>query len=178
MALASVSRHPPLYTLAMKRILPVLVALLFASAQAQTITPATFILDGRDLGQTTVYLSGGQLMLPLTAFAQLGWKPLLDTDNHLIDLAGCLRVSTMKPNMWLMGGPASVGVRSASALAPLPVGAQFRGGRWYLPARAVAGQLLYNVTFDKASARVEVKKPSDPAKINPTVEACLLGLGR
>ena len=162
----------------MKRIFPLLAALFLASAQAQNTTPATFTLDGRTLGQTTVYVSGGQLMLPLTAFAQLGWKPLLDTDNSLIDLAGCLRVSTVRPNMWLIGGPSHIGVSSASALAPLPVNAQFRGGRWYLPARAVAGQLLYTVTFDKANARVDVKKPADLAKINPTVEACLLGLSR
>lgn len=142
-----------------------------ASAQAPSAVKLT--VDGREMGQTTAYISHNQLMLPLTAFAQLGWKPLLDPDNHLIDLAGCLRVSTVQPKMWLTGGPPKVGVASASALAPLPVGAEQRSGRWYLPAKAVAGQLLYTVTFDKTNARVDVKKPSDPSKINPVVEACL-----
>ncbi len=142
-------------------------------AQPVVVSDVKLVYDGQEIGQTTAFISGGQLMLPLTAAAQMGWKPLLDTENHIVDLAGCLRVSTTQPKMWAIGSPPSLGVHQASALARLPVSAEFRGGRWYIPAKAVAGQLLYTVTFDKASSRVDIKKPTDPAKINPNVEACL-----
>lgn len=142
-------------------------------AQPVVVSDVRLVYDGRELGQTTAFVSGGQLMLPLTAFATLGWKPLLDTENGIVDLAGCLRVSTSSRKMWLIGHPPTLGVHSASRLPDLPALLEFRAGRWYVPAKALAGQLLYNVTFDKANARVDIKKPTDPIKINPNVEACL-----
>ena len=157
----------------MKPFTAALTLLSLANAGAQSVSNVTLSLNGRELGPTTAYLSAGRLMLPLTAFATVGWKPLLDTENGIVDLAGCLRIGLNRPKMWLIGGVPTLGVQSASVLALSPVNAQFRAGHWYLPVQAVANQMLYTVNFDKANLRVNIRKPTDPAKINPNVEACL-----
>lgn len=146
-------------------------------AQAQSSVPQVLVLNGRELGAFPVVISGGRLLLPLPAFASLGWRPVLDPHNGVVDLAGCLRVRTKGRELYLIGGPGVSGVRTASALPPLPVAAQSREGRVFLPAGALAAFLGYGVTFDKAAARVQFTAPSDPARLNPTSEACLRNIG-
>lgn len=155
-----------------------LAALALAPAQARPAPDMTLTLtvDGREVGPVPAHLSGSHLMLPLTAFASAGFRPLLDTENGLVDLAGCLRVSLGSPRRWQTGGPAVVGVASAARLPDLPLVAERRAGRWYLPAKSTLQPLQYTVTFDKASGRVDLKSPTDPQRINPVTEACLLNL--
>lgn len=143
------------------------------SAQTTASNQTKLLLDGRDLGTVSYTLSGGQLMLPLTAFASLGWKPLLDPYNKVVDLAGCVRVKTTSREAYLIGGPNVIGVKTVGALQPLPVAAQLRQGSYYLPAKALASYLQYTVVFDKAVGQVRFTTPTDPAKIMPTTEACL-----
>lgn len=144
-----------------------------AFAQPTTSNQTRLLLDGRDLGTVSYTLSGGHTLLPLTAFAALGWTPLLDSHNQVVDLAGCVRVRTTGREAYRIGGPGVIGVRSASALRPLPVAPQLRQGHFYLPAKALASYLQYTVVFDKAGGQLRFSTPTDPAKINPTTEACL-----
>lgn len=111
--------------------------------------------------------------MPLTAFASLGWKPVLDPYNKVVDLAGCVRVKTTSREAYLIGGPSVIGVESASALQPLPVAPQFRQGSSYLPAKALASYLQYTVVFDKAGGQLRFSTPTNPAKMTPITEACL-----
>ena len=81
---------------------------LSASPRPGTDMTLTLTVDGREVGPVPAHLSGSHLMLPLTAFASAGFRPLLDTENGLVDLAGCLRVSLGSPRRCQTGGPAVV----------------------------------------------------------------------
>ncbi|MBB5233640.1 stalk domain-containing protein [Deinococcus budaensis] len=146
-------------------------------AQSADMPQVRVLLNSRELGAFPAAISGGRLLLPLPAFASLGWRPLLDPHNGVVDLAGCLRVRTTGREVFLIGGPGVIGVRTASALEPLPVAAQSRGGRTFLPAGALAAFLGYAVTFDRGAARVRFTLPGDPAKLDPVSEACLRNIG-
>ncbi|UQN08558.1 hypothetical protein [Deinococcus sp. QL22] len=63
-------------------------------AQLATSNQTRLLLDGQDLGTVSYTLSGGHVLLRLTAFASLGWTPVLDPHNKVVDLAGCVRVRT------------------------------------------------------------------------------------
>lgn len=167
---------PDRYSERMKQLITAFALLTLNTAGAQVISEVQLRKNGQELGQTTAYLLDGHIMLPLTAFATMGWKPLLDTDNHIVDVAACLRISLVKRKMWLIGSPPTLGVHSASPIAELPTPPQLRAGRWYLPAKAVLNQLQHTVIFDKATGRLNVIQPTDPPKINPNVEACLANL--
>jgi len=53
--------------------------LAFYSASAQAQRPQVHLsLDGRAFGTFPALMSDGTLRLPLSAFASLGWRPLLD----------------------------------------------------------------------------------------------------
>ncbi|WP_216329396.1 hypothetical protein [Deinococcus aestuarii] len=142
-------------------------------AQTSSSTQVKLLLDGRDLGRFSYSILGGQLTLPLTAFASLGWRPVLDPYNRVVDLAGCVRVKTTGREAYLIGGPGVIGVKTVSALQPLPVAVQLRQGSYYLPAKALASYLQYTVVFDKQGGQVRFTTPTDPAKITPITEACL-----
>ena len=155
--------------------LALLLSLYAVPAQGQA-AQVQLLLDGRNLGAFPVVAEGGTLRLPLSAFAALGWRPLLDRYQNVIDLGGCLRLKTSGRDAFLIGGPATIGVRTVSQIEPLGADVQRRGGLTYLPAKSVLGFLQYAVTFDKAQARVEVRSPARPEELNPTQEFCLLNL--
>lgn len=122
-------------------------------------------------------LTNGHLMLPLRAFSMIGWQPLRDDTHHVVDLAGCLRISTLDPAVQLIGGPRNVGVRRASALGTLPVKPDVTDGEVYLPARSLLSTLKYTIRLTPLSSQVTplravITTPGDAASINPTVEAC------
>lgn len=150
-------------------------ALFLGITSAQTTAPyqTRLLLDGRDLGTVSYTISGGQLLLPLTALASLGWHPVLDPYNQVVDLAGCVRVKTTGREAYLIGGPSVISVKSVSALPPLPVAPQLRQGNSYLPVKALASNLQYTVVLDKAgdncaSPRRPIRRRSRP----PPRRAC------
>lgn len=154
-----------------------LFGLSFTLADAQTNAAATPRLtlqfNGQNGGNYPYLVSGGVLMLPLNAFAAVGWRPLLDRERRIIDLAGCFRINTYNRSTSLIGGPASLGVVVVSQADPLPTSPLLRNGIYFVPAKAVFSWLRYGVVFDGNNKTLTVSPPSDPAQLTPTQEMCL-----
>ena len=154
-----------------------LVLTLFLSTTVQAQTGHTSVgLDGRDIGTFPYLMSNGYLMLPLSAFVGLGWKPVLDPFHQTIDVLDCFRLDIADTDVYFFGGPPALGLLRAEKLENLPKDIQFVEGFYYLPVRPVLKFLNYDVTFDITTDQVQITSPSDLSRLTPTQENCLLNL--